>query len=75
MDYLVSLCNATHKEMISMGVLLDLSKAFDTMNHQPYHHGIRGLGLDWIKSYLSHRVQFTTFNNVDSERMNSGVLY
>ena len=70
------LYDAMDKKMISVGVFLDLSKAFDTIDHQILfmklsHYGIRGIGLDWIKSYLSHRIQYTTYNKVNSESMNA----
>ena len=30
------------------------------------HYGIRGLALEWVKSYFSERAQFVEFNNVRS---------
>ena len=53
---------AKHKEEkhVSIGVFIDLSKAFDTLNHKMLlnkldRYGIRGSILDWFKSYLTGR--------------------
>jgi hypothetical protein len=57
-----------------IGIYLDLSKAFDLVNHEILLHklsyyGIRGPILQWFKSYLSDRKQYTYTNNVYSEPM------
>ena len=54
-----------------VGILLDFSKAFDTVDHDILltklsHYGIRGVPLLWFQSYLSNRQQFVTYNGVSS---------
>ena len=55
----------------TIAVLIDFRKAFDTVDHQIllgklYHYGIRGIAFDWIKSYLTNRMQYVSYNNANS---------
>ena len=52
----------------TLAVYLDLSKAFDTLNHIfLFFYGIRGLPLDWFDSYLSQRKQYVEYIKCSSE--------
>ena len=63
-----------------LGIYLDFQKAFDTVDHEIlieklHYYGIRGNILDWFKSYLSNRKQFTYVNGTSSKisHINCGV--
>ena len=66
-----TLANAIDNKKYTMGVFIDLSKAFDTVNHEILlaklqHYGIRGTPLKWFESCLSGRGQFVNFNGYSS---------
>ena len=58
-----NIVRATDSDQVSALVLLDLSAAFDTVDHGtllevlPLRFGIAGRGLKWFKSYLTGRTQ------------------
>ena len=76
-DILTSLNN---KKMTAL-ILLDLSAAFDTINHNRLlrrlkdRYGILGTPLAWLNSYLKNRFQFVAIDTFtsDSKSLDTGV--
>ena len=72
--------DALEKGECVIGVFLDFSKAFDTVNHEILlkklqFYGIRGVAYNWIKSYLHQRYQYVKYSNHTSShcRISCGV--
>ena len=62
---------ALDRSEYSVGIFIDLSKAFDTLDHvillrKLEHYGIRGAALQWFQSYLSNRRQYVFVNEISS---------
>ena len=63
-DYII---NSFENNNIGCGIFLDISKAFDTMDHSILlgilgKYGIRGIALKWFNSYLSEGYQYVSLD-------------
>ena len=66
--------SALDHKLCTVGNFLDLSKAFDTLNHKILinklnSYGIRGIASAWIENYLDNRKQFVEFNQHHSSTL------
>ena len=56
----------------TLGIFIDISKAFDTVNHNILlvklkAYGIQSENLKWFRSYLSNRKQFISYDDFETE--------
>ena len=71
LELIQKVSNCFDKKDILLGLFIDLSKAFDTLDHfillgKLENYGIRGVLLDWCQSYLHDRKQFVVIDNFQS---------
>ena len=79
-SFIDNLTEAIDKNEYAISIFIDLSKAFDTIDHsilmkKLYNYGIRGLANDIFKNYLSNRFQGVTVGRITStlESISCGV--
>ena len=68
-----NISKSVDEKEITVGVFIDLAKAFDTVNHEIlsdklYHYDIRGLPHKWINSYLDNKKQNVSIDNGESSK-------
>ena len=64
-----------HDNIFPLNIFLDVSKAFDTLDHEIMlykleYYGVKGPALQLLGSYLSDRKQYVEFENVKSDSSN-----
>ena len=72
MDFIKDIEDTIEQNEYAVGVFCDLSKAFDTLNHNILltkldHYGIRGTALQWFTSYLNGRKQYVEWHGHKSQ--------
>ena len=81
MSVLESLLAKSDQKLVSILALLDLSAAFDTLDHAillrqlESTFGISGLALSWFESYLSDRTQSVVVDGLMSTPILGPVLF
>ena len=70
-DLMSYVCECINESKLCSGIYIDLSKAFDSLNHELLLYKLRDYGIlnkstPWFVSYLGNRFQKTIFNNIES---------
>lgn len=74
LTFIDDISSATNNNKYTVGVFVDLKKAFDTLQHsilisKLYNYGVRGVALNWLRSYLENRSQYVHYLGNTSERL------
>ena len=67
-----AITNGIDNKEYTVGVFIDLKKAFDTIDHKLLlqkmdRYGVRGVANMWLESYLQDRNQYVHIDNVESD--------
>ena len=73
-DISEKIVNALDSEYYACGAFIDLEKAFDTVDHtilldKIKYYGVRGITINWFKSFLQDRYQYTNIKECSSEKL------
>jgi hypothetical protein len=75
LETLDRIINAMDKNETPLNIYLDLSKAFDTLDHKILikklsYYGLQGLSVKLMENYLDNRFQYVTFGETNSDLLN-----
>ena len=73
LDLTGNILDGFNKGMFTLGLFLDMTKAFDSIKHETLFrklevYGVRGIALNWIKSYLTNRNIQVNYNGTISDK-------
>ena len=73
LNFTEKIYDALNTKNHNLSILIDLKSAFDTVNHDLLLkklelYGLRGPGLDWIRSYLTNRETYVALRQTPSTR-------
>ena len=66
LELIDQICDSFNDKNYFLGTFIDLSKAFDAVDHSILvkkleHYGIKGRSLSWFQNYLSNRQQYIEY--------------
>ncbi len=70
-DLIDHVINDLDNNLVPLSVFIDLSKAFDTLDHsilkgKLWYYGIHGIEHDLLSNYLQNRIQYVQYGNEES---------
>ena len=79
-ELVANITKGIEQRKLTAGIFLDLSKAFDSLEHSVifkklYRYGIRGQCLEWFKSYLTERKLIVSCKTSDTGSLKTSNLH